>query len=107
MARIEFSKKVRAAAFLRCGGNCEGCGMKLKRGEAEFDHRIAYFLSQDSSLENCQVLCVPCHRGVGAKTADDQKIISKVKRTKAKHEGTFPPSKAKIRSAGFGKRWFE
>lgn len=103
MERVEFSKKVRAEAFLRCGGNCESCGMKLKQGEAEYDHRIAFFLSRDSSLENCQVLCRPCHRGVGAKTADDQRIISKVKRVKAKHEGSFPPSLAKIKSRGFAK----
>lgn len=103
MNRIEFSKKVRAEAFVRCAGKCESCGMRLKQGEAEFDHRIAFYLSRDSSLENCQVLCVPCHRGVGAKTADDQRIIAKVKRVAAKHNGTFPPSKAKIRSRGFSK----
>lgn len=101
--RIEFSKKTRAEAYLRCGGNCESCGMRLKAGEAEYDHRIAFYLSRDSSLDNCQVLCRPCHRGVGAKTADDQHIIAKVKRIKAKHEGTFPPSKARLRGRGFAK----
>lgn len=103
MKREEFSKQIRAEAFLRCGGKCEKCEMKLKQGEAEFDHIIAYFLTQDSTLSNCQVLCVPCHRGVGAKTADDQRIISKVKRLKAKHDGTFPPSQFKLRSRGFPK----
>lgn len=99
--RIEFSKKVRVEAFARCEGKCEKCQAKLKVGEAEFDHIVSFWLSRDSSLENCQVLCIPCHRGVGAKTADDQRIIAKVKRTKMKHEGTFPPSRAKLRSRGF------
>ena len=103
--RVEFDKKTRIAAFARCGGKCESCEAKLKVGEGEYDHVIPYFLSRDSSLGNCQVLCVPCHRGVGAKTADDQRIISKVKRVKMKHEGTFPASKAKIKSRGFSTRF--
>lgn len=104
MKRVEFSKKVRAEAFARANGKCEACGAKLKTGEGEYDHIIAFFLTQDSSLENCQVLCVPCHRGVGAKTADDQRMISKVKRLKAKHEGTWVRNGPKIQSRGFPKR---
>jgi len=94
MKRQEFSDKVRAQAFLRCGGKCESCSAKLKAGEGEYDHIIAFYLTQDSSLSNCQVLCVPCHRGVGAKTADDQRIIAKVKRVWAKHNGTVKKSGA-------------
>lgn len=103
MERVEFSKRVRVEAFARCGGNCEGCGARLKVGSGEYDHRIPYFMTRDSSLSNCQVLCTPCHRGVGAKTADDQRDIAKVKRMQAKHEGTFPPSKFRLRSQGFPK----
>jgi len=103
--RVEFSKKTRVEAFARCAGKCESCGMKLKAGEGEYDHVIPYFISRDSSLSNVQVLCVPCHRGVGAKTSDDQRIISKVRRVKMKHEGTFPASKAKIKSRGFSTRF--
>lgn len=103
MKRFEFSKKVRAEAFLRSEGKCQSCGMKLKQSEGEYDHRIPFFLTQDSSLENCQVLCVPCHRGVGAKTADDQRVISKVKRIKAKHDGTWVRKGPKIQSRGFSK----
>lgn len=99
--RVEFSKKTRGLAFIRCGGKCEKCEMKLKVSEGEYDHVIPFWVSRDSSLDNCQVLCVPCHRGVGAKTADDQRVISKIKRVKAKHEGTFPASKSKLRSRGF------
>lgn len=101
MKRVEFSKKVRAEAFARANGKCEKCQARLKTGEAEFDHEIAFWLTQDSSVENCQVLCVPCHRGVGAKTADDQQMISKVKRIKAKHDGTWVRKGPKIQSRGF------
>lgn len=99
--RTEFSKKVRAEAFLRCDGKCQSCGMKLKQSEGEYDHIIPYALSEDSTLSNCQVLCVPCHRGVGAKTSDDIKAISKAKRNWLKHTGAWPQSKAKIKSRGF------
>ena len=92
MKRIEFDKKTRAEAFRRCGGKCEGCQMKLKAGEGEYDHIIPYALSEDSTLSNCQVLCVPCHRGVGAKTSDDIKAISKAKRNWLKHNGIKKPS---------------
>ena len=101
--RVEFTKKVRVEAFVRAGGLCENpsCKAKLKVGEAEYDHRIPFYISRDSSLDNCQVLCRPCHRAPGAKTADDQRTIAKIKRVKMKHEGTFPPSRAKLRSRGF------
>jgi 5-methylcytosine-specific restriction endonuclease McrA len=99
--RVEFSKKTRIEAFARCGGKCEKCKSRLKVSEGEYDHIIPYFMSRDSSIDNCQVLCVPCHRGPGAKTADDQRVISKIKRVKMKHDGTFPPTKAKLRSRGF------
>lgn len=103
VSRVEFDKKTRVLAFERCKGLCEKCSARLKVGEAEYDHIIPYYFTRDSSLDNCQVLCVPCHRGVGAKTADDQRDISKVKRIKMKHEGSWPSSKAPLRSRGFAK----
>lgn len=99
--RKEFSKKTRVQVFERAGGRCEKCGAKLKVGEGEYDHILPCALGGDNDAANAALLCVRCHRGVGAKTADDQRVISKVKRVKMKHEGTFPPSKAKIRSRGF------
>lgn len=101
--RKEFSKKTRAEVFLRANGLCEKCGAKLKVGEGEYDHIVADWLGGDNTASNSALLCTPCHRGVGAKTADDQRIIAKVKRVAAKHNGTFPPSKAKLRSRGFCK----
>lgn len=103
MARVEFSKKVRAEAFLRCGGKCQKCEARLKPGEGEYDHIVPYHFTQDSTISNCQVLCVPCHRGVGGKTSDDQADIAKCRRIAMKHNGSWPASKAKIRSGGFRK----
>lgn len=101
MKRVEFSKKVRAEAFVACEGKCQKCKANLKVGEGEYDHIIPFYFSQDSSLENCQVLCVTCHRGCGGKTSDDQKAISKSKRVSMKHNGSWPKSRFKIKSRSF------
>jgi len=102
MKREEFDKKTRTAAFLRCKGLCEKCQGRLKIGGGEYDHVIPYFMTQDSTLSNCQVLCTPCHRGIGAKTANDQRDISKVKRVEAKHTGTVRPA-GQMKSPSFPK----
>lgn len=104
MARSsEFSGKVRSLAFKRCAGKCEKCGAKLKVGEGEYDHIIPLALTGESTLDNCQVLCRPCHRDPGAKTADDVKAIAKSKRREARHFG-FDAPKQPISSAGFAKK---
>jgi 5-methylcytosine-specific restriction enzyme A len=101
MARAsEFSKKVRGLAFARCKGKCEKCGAVLKVSEGEYDHVIPLALTGESTLDNCQVLCRPCHRDPGAKTADDVKRIAKAKRTEAAHRGITAP-KQPIKSPGF------
>ncbi|WP_201269096.1 HNH endonuclease [Sinorhizobium meliloti] len=94
---------MRAQAFERCGGLCEKCGARLKVGESEYDHIVPAALGGDATLDNAQVLCIPCHRGVGAKTSDDIKAIAKTKRNWLKHTGAWPKSKAKIQSRGFPK----
>lgn len=99
--RIEFTKKVRIEVYARAGGKCEKCKAALKVSEGEYDHVIPFWISRDSSASNAQLLCVTCHRAPGAKTADDQRTIAKIKRLKMKHEGTFPPSKSPLRSRGF------
>lgn len=98
--RIEFSKKVRGLAFARCNGKCEKCGGNLKVGGGEYDHVIPLALTGESTLENCQVLCQPCHRAPGAKTAEDVKNIAKAKRREAKHTGVTKP-KGDIPGKGF------
>lgn len=56
-----FSKADKRAAMARCGGQCEHCTAKLAPGNVEFDHRIPYATSRDSSLANIDVLSRNCH----------------------------------------------
>ena len=90
MIRQEFSRKTRVIAFERCAGKCEKCGMRLKVGEGEYDHILPAAFGGEATIENCQVLCVPCHRGPGGKTAQDVKAIRKSDRIRAKHTGAMP-----------------
>jgi len=99
MARVEFTKKQRAEIWLRAAGHCEGCSAKLKVGEGDYDHIIPFELSRDTSVTNGQLLCRVCH---SAKThSRDRKDIAKVHRMEAKHKGTWPKSRAPLRSRGF------
>jgi 5-methylcytosine-specific restriction endonuclease McrA len=94
MARREFKKDVRLAAWKRSDGHCEGCGAFLYVGKYEFDHRIPCALGGEPTLENCVVLCTNCH---GAKTAkEDVPRIAKAVRGHAKHIGAKPPSRNPI-----------
>lgn len=89
MPRKEFSRKTRAQAFERCGGHCEGCGAKLKVGEAEYDHTLPDALGGDNSLENCTVFCSVCHK---PKTKQDIQRIRKADRVRDKHTNAVKPS---------------
>lgn len=100
--RREFSKAVRAAAFQRAGGRCEGCGAKLMPGRFAYDHVLPDALGGDPTLENCQVLCsggrATCH---GIKTAErDVPATAKADRIREKHLGIRRP-----KSALSGGRW--
>jgi 5-methylcytosine-specific restriction enzyme A len=90
--RKEFTKATRRAAWERCGGRCEGliiwwsgvcsrfgdrCLAPIDIGCFHYDHIDNVWTSQNNSLENCQVLCIPCHK---AKTRRDVKQIAKTKR---------------------------
>jgi 5-methylcytosine-specific restriction protein A len=88
--RQEFSKKVRLAAWDRCGGHCEGCTAKLYPGKFTYDHIIPDWMGGEPTLENCQVICSACDK---PKTAKDQGDIAKAKRIRAKHAGIRKPSR--------------
>ncbi len=89
--RREFSKATKARAFLRANGCCEepGCGVKIMGvTKAEYDHITPCGLGGGNSLENCKVLCVPCHKG---KTRIDKGMMAKADRARKRHTGTKKP----------------
>jgi 5-methylcytosine-specific restriction endonuclease McrA len=89
--RKEFSKQTKRDAFLRANGCCEGesCGARLTIGKFHYDHSIADGLGGDPTLENCQVLCTPCHK---IKTAtQDVPAIAKTKRIQDRQRGIKKP----------------
>jgi len=62
MSRREFSKKVKIAAYIRADGHCESCGADLRVRLVHYDHELADDLGCKPVLENCRMLCVPCHK---------------------------------------------
>lgn len=97
MTRL-FTSKQREAIHGRAKGRCEKCSAVLKLREGEYDHIIEYVLTRDTSVENGQLLCKPCHRNKTSARATD---LAKVKRIRAKHTGTWAKSKAKIPNRPF------
>lgn len=82
--RREFSRKTKAQAFQRAGGNCEVCTARLTPGKFRYDHRLPDALGGDPTLENCVVQCLACD---APKTADDIRRIRKADRQRDKHNG--------------------
>jgi 5-methylcytosine-specific restriction enzyme A len=90
MTRREFSAKIKAAAFQRSGGLCEGCGLRLWVGKFRYDHVLPDALGGEPTLENCRVQCLACDT---PKTADDVRRIRKADRQKRAHIGAKAPSR--------------
>lgn len=60
--RLEFSRKTKEAAFDRCGGRCDHCGVALTAATGiEYDHIIRCELRPDNGVDNCSPLCRNCH----------------------------------------------
>jgi 5-methylcytosine-specific restriction protein A len=70
--RREFTAKTKGEAFLLAGGHCERCRVKLRYGEAQYDHHLECREDGDNSLENCQVLCRRCHKAKSAKARTER-----------------------------------
>ncbi len=62
MSRREFDKATKKAAAKRANGHCESCGNGLHAGGYNYDHDVADGLGGEPTLENCKVLCLPCHK---------------------------------------------
>lgn len=105
--RREFSAQTKREAWERSEGLCEGirpdgerCCANLRHKPYHFDHIIPDAIGHDNSLQNCAVLCVPCHEHKTRKI--DVPMIAKAKRVSDRHLGI--KRKGSIRSAGFPKR---
>jgi hypothetical protein len=94
----------RAIRWERQGGLCGcNCGEPLT-GDTRTDqdeHENCRWVSGDDSLANRRLMLKHHH---AEKTRTDRKIIAKVKRQAAKHNGAHKPGR-KIGSRGFDKRW--
>jgi len=97
MARLEFSRKVRAAIIARAAGKCEACSATLKTGEGEVDHILPCALGGKPEVSNGWLLCRPCHV---EKSAVDIRRTRKADRARDKASGAVRP-KQSIRGPGF------
>ena len=82
--RREFTKAVKLAAWQRCNGQCEGCTCRLMVGRFEYHHKVECTYDGEATLENCQVLCIPCHDAITGKRAKD---VAKSNRVRNKFLG--------------------
>jgi 5-methylcytosine-specific restriction protein A len=98
MTRAEFSRATKRKAWDRAGGCCQcqscpahqgRCGISLHGKVGHYDHIIAETFSHDSSLGNCQLLCVNCHDRKTAK--QDIPAIAKSNRIRVRHAGIRRP----------------
>lgn len=101
--RREFPAKVKREALDRAKGICEGCGAPLTIGKYEFDHDLADGLGGEPTLENCKLLCLPCHAEKTGKR--DVPLIARVKRIRDRHLGIRKKSRfACSRDGAFRKK---
>jgi len=104
MSRREFSSKVKRLAYERAGGRCENlldngerCPCTLGRGKFHYDHDLPDWMGGEPTLENCVVLCIPCHR---EKTSGvDIPTIAKAKRIRDREIGIV--KRRRLRGRGF------
>jgi hypothetical protein len=75
-----FSRPVKRSAYARANGCCESCGVYLPAGFGgiEYHHIDPWTISHDSSLGNCRLLCVPCHKEITG--SHDRPVIDKNRR---------------------------
>lgn len=91
--------RVRLRIFQAHGGRCYRSGRLIRPGDKwALDHILAIINGGKNIETNLAPILEDSHK---EKTAEDLAIKSKTYRMAAKHAGTWPASKAKIRSRGF------
>ena len=92
--RRTFSNETKRLAWKRSKNHCEACeALVTGAADIEFDHIVAWELTHDSSLANCQVLCKTCHAN---KTAGrDVPAIAQADRKRDFHLGITGPGRGK------------
>ena len=74
---MAFSESTKDAAFKRSQGYCEcarvshahwlgRCATAITRHSAEYHHVVSQDAYGSDGLENCEALCVPCHKATGS-----------------------------------------
>ena len=91
MARLEFTRKIKAQIITRANGKCEKCSAMLKIGEGEVDHILPCALGGEATVANGRLLCRVCHV---EKTADDIRRVRKSDRQRDKASGAVRPKSA-------------
>ena len=95
MSRQEFTPKTKLAAWERAGHHCEECSVLIRPGNGpEYDHRVEDYYDGGNSLDNCQVLCIGCHK---AKTKQRSPVLAKSRRI------TKTTANARTKKQGFRK----
>lgn len=84
MSRREFSKAVKREALRKSGGFCK-CGARFAVSGVHFDHIISDSIGGEPTLENCEPLCLKCHRAKTDKI--DTPRAAKTKRQADKNSG--------------------
>ena len=109
--RKPLTEAQRIEIWNRQNGLCgrAGCGKTIPhKGPGVIDEHLIplnFGRPDANDLRNRALYCTAC---AAEKTSEeDLPAIAKVKRIKAKHEGTAPRPLQKIKSRGFQKRWGE
>jgi 5-methylcytosine-specific restriction endonuclease McrA len=97
----------KAILYARQNGLCK-CGAALFKGKYHIDHAVALVRGGTDTLDNKQLLCIPCHkaktfhpRSKATTLGSDIGEAAKTKRLIRKRER--PKSKRKMQSRGFRK----